>query len=321
MTLGRFGVLTFVLLLGCGPAVGVETDGSESTGGGSSSGTTATPMTSGPLPGGESVGVTTSPGPITDPSTATVGSATSPGTDGSTESSGGATSGSFLLDPDGGIGGTPCSTFDQDCPPGDACRAWANDGGPLWNFLRCSPVAPEPDEAGEPCMVEGSAVSGVDSCDVGAMCVNVDDETLEGTCAQFCVGSPESPSCTDPTTACVEGNDGWIALCMISCDPLLQDCGGGHACVGSWGDPQFFCATQGLPYEDDVQVQVAACGVGQVAVPADLHAECDGSEPCCVDFCDLTFGNAECDDGLECVAWAKEGSVLGEFNVGACLSP
>ncbi len=288
---------------------------------GSSSGATAAPMTSGPAPGGESVGVTTSPDPSTDPSTVTVGSATSPGTDGPDDTSGGPTSGIFLIDPDGGIGGDPCSTFDQDCPKGEACRAWANDGGSLWNSLRCSPVGAEPDEVGEPCMVEGSAVSGVDSCDVGAMCVNVDDETLEGACAQFCVGRPGSPFCGDPTTTCVEGNDGSVALCLTSCDPLLQGCGGGQACVGSWGEPEFFCATQGLPYEDAAQVLVAACGIGRVAVPADLHDDCDGSEPCCVDFCDLTLGDAECDDGLECVAWVKEGRVLGEFNVGACLSP
>lgn len=314
--------LLLIAPLACGPAVGTDDDG-----GGTSEGTTsgAPPVTTGPRPGGESGGVTstnptTSPGSATDPSTDPTtdpGSTTSPDDSGS----GSTSDNPFLIPPDGGLDGFPCSTFDQDCAKGEACRAWANDGGPVWNFVRCSPVAAEPDGVGEPCVVEGHPATGIDSCDVGAMCVNVDEDTLEGSCAEFCGGSPEEPSCPDPTTDCVQGNDGWVALCMVSCDPLLQDCGGGQACVGSWGSYSFFCATPELPYEDPDGIRVAACGVGRVAVPPDLRDDCDGSEPCCVDFCDLGEVDPDCGEGFTCGPFAPEGMMPGPFFVGACVSP
>lgn len=151
------------------------------------------------------------------------------------------------------------------------------------------------------------------------MCVNVDEGTLEGRCVGFCDGEDNNAICPDPTTTCILGNDGWVSLCMTTCDPLLQDCGAGENCVGSWGTETFFCASQGLPYEDAEQVRVAACEQGRVAVPAELRADCDGSEPCCVDFCDLT--EPDCDEGLICEPFVPEGSTLGVFDVGACISP
>lgn len=301
--------------------MGVGDAGDESTGAGSTSGSAPNPSTTGPRPGGESVGVTTNPDPIST----TVGSATDPSTDPTTDpddTGAESTSGNpFLIDPDGGVGGDPCSIWDQDCPKGEACRAWANDGGPLWNFLRCSPVAEMPDGIDEPCVVEGGPVSGVDSCGVGAQCVNVDPATLEGTCAQFCDGEPANPICPNPEDTCIEGNDGWVALCLRQCDPLLQDCGGDEICVGSWNEADFFCARQDLPYEDAVGVQVAACGIGRVAVPPELVDGCDDDIPCCTDFCDLETADPLCPKGLQCESFVEEGSFPGQFFVGACLSP
>src|SRR5262245_15971404 len=48
-------------------------------------------------------------------------------------SSGGAM---FVERPDGG-GSNECDVWAQDCPPGEKCMPWANDGGSSWNSLRC----------------------------------------------------------------------------------------------------------------------------------------------------------------------------------------
>jgi Ca-activated chloride channel family protein len=74
-------------------------------------------------------------------------------------------------------------------------------------------VDPNPHEAGEACTVEGSGVSGVDSCDVGVLCYDVDDDLLEGTCVAMCSGSEKSPVCPDGTW-CSISNDGVLPLCL-----------------------------------------------------------------------------------------------------------
>ena len=56
---------------------------------------------------------------------------------------------------------------------------WANDGGGAWNATKCEEIPPEPDGVGEPCTVEISGTSGVDTCVLGAMCWDVDPETNE----------------------------------------------------------------------------------------------------------------------------------------------
>lgn len=73
-------------------------------------------------------------------------------------------------------------TFQPDscCDPKLKCVAYADGGGSSWNALRCVPIARNPDQPGEPCTVVESNVSGIDSCDQGAMCWDVDNNTLEG---------------------------------------------------------------------------------------------------------------------------------------------
>jgi len=118
----------------------------------------------------------------------------------------------FLEDPDGGGISFECDIWAQDCPEGEKCMPWSNDGGADWNATRCSPVADMAGMAGDPCMVEGSGVSGIDDCDPGAMCWDVDREN-DGTCISFCEGVEDDPTC-EGEQWCFVGYEGTVHVCL-----------------------------------------------------------------------------------------------------------
>jgi len=218
-----------------------------------------------------------------------------------------------------------CDLWAQDCPEGEKCMPWANDGGNAWNSARCSPVDDDPGQPGDECHGEGSGVSGIDSCGIGLMCWNVDEEN-NGVCASFCGGSEANPTCDDPTTSCVIANDGFLILCLPQCDPLLQDCNDGEACYPVNDD--FACApdasgTMGLFAEPCEFIN--ACDPGLFCANAEAVPDCAGSLGCCSTFCDLAAPdpNAACEGaGQECVTWYEEGqSPPGFEDLGACAIP
>lgn len=254
----------------------------------------------------------------------------------SAESSSGSTSiadsgeddgGTFIVNPDGG-GDIDCDVWTQDCDSGEKCMPWANNGGNSWNAAKCVPLDANASQIGDACNVEGSGVSGIDNCEVGSMCWNVDPETNEGTCVAFCNGTEANPICEDPGTSCNILNDGVLILCLPNCDPLLQDCVDGQACyptndtfscvpdaggeTGLFGDPCAF---------------LNVCDPGLFCANADGVPDCAGSNGCCSPFCDLSDpeATASCPGaagGQECVAWYTEGQAPpGYENVGACLIP
>jgi hypothetical protein len=298
-------------LAGCGPLVlpegATETDASED------GSTTAPPPPS----------TTTSPPPpsttTSPPPPATSGDPTSSDVSTSDDS---VTSSVFLPYPDGGIT-RECDFWEQDCPRGEKCMPWANDGGNVWNALRCSPIADDPDAVGEPCTVEGSGVSGIDSCEAGSMCWDVDPETLQGYCVGFCTGSPDDPMCEDPYQSCALGSDGPLALCFPLCDPLLQDCAEGQACYGI--DDVFNCipdasGEMGAPGDECEYLNV--CDPGTFCASAELVPGCPGMVGCCTPFCDVNEVPPACLPGQECTPWYEVGEAPpGYENVGACVLP
>lgn len=215
-------VVMGVALTGCGPAVGVDEPGG-STGGDPSTGADPTSSTTGL--GSTSV-MATSVGAVTTE----VGSSTSNGTDASDTSS--TTDWDDSSDTCAGFyGGCPndagsisveCDIWMDDCPRGEKCSAWANDGGTIWNASKCSPLDPMPAQVGEPCQALGSYVSGVDDCESGSLCFFVDPETNEGTCVETCSGSPEDPICN--TGSCFIFDEDVLALCLDLCDPEASEC-------------------------------------------------------------------------------------------------
>ncbi|MCA9706937.1 MAG: ribulose phosphate epimerase [Myxococcales bacterium] len=272
-------------------------------------------------------GGTTTTGNGTDPSV----SGTSMTTTGVGSSSGGmddeSTGAGFLLMPDGVGPVVECDVWAQDCPDGEKCMPWANDGSNSWNATRCSEVADNPGQVGDECTVEGSGVSGIDDCDVGSMCYYVDPETNVGTCVAFCEGSQAAPMC-EPGFLCSIANNGVLILCRRECDPLLQDCQGSAACLPAAGAEGFVCIVDasgesGAP--GDPCEYLNSCDPGLFCAVADAVPNCQGSGGCCSEFCDLTdpMPDAACTQaGQVCEPWFEMGSAPPDLvHVGACALP
>jgi len=243
------------------------------------------------------------------------------------DSSGNA-SGNFIQDPDGNSINNECDIWAQDCPEGEKCMPWANDGGSSWNATRCSPLDPNPSQPGDPCTVEGSGVSGIDNCALSSMCWDVNPETNEGTCVVFCSGSEANPVCEDPTTQCVIANEGVLILCLPNCDPLIQDCPEGQACYPA--TDTFVCGPdaggEAGAYGDGCEF-VNFCDPGLFCANPDVVPNCDGAAGCCSEYCDLSVADpdAACSGaagGQMCTPWYEEGQAPPGFeDVGACAIP
>jgi len=310
---GGVGWTIAAWLAGCGPVVLPEGDTETEAVSEESSSTGEPPSTTTAQP--PPPGTTTAPPPPPDPTTTT-----SPPSDEST--TGEAQTSVGFLDDNDASNGNECDLFLQDCPRGEKCMPWANDGS-SWNDLRCSPIAEDPDAVGEPCTVEGSAVSGIDSCAAASMCFYVDPETNAGTCVAFCVGSADNPMC-DPGFWCAMNGDGALALCIADCDPLLQDCAEGQACHHVNGN--FACVPDdsgdmGLP--GDPCEFVNACDPGTFCAEEGLVPGCEGAIGCCTPFCDTTSNDPwYCLPGQECMPWYEEGAAPpGYEHVGGCVLP
>jgi hypothetical protein len=214
-----------------------------------------------------------------------------------------------------------CDVWAQDCPEGEKCAPWINDGGAAWNSLHCVPADDGGGQPGDECTTDGGGASGIDSCAIGTMCWDVDEEG-NGTCVAFCEGSEENPSCADTEATCVIANDGVLNVCLPICDALLQDCAEGQACYPV-GDA-FACGpdvsgAQGL-FGDPCEA-INVCDPGMFCAAAQLVPGCVGSG-CCSSFCDLEDDGPCPGDGQECVSWFDVGQAPpGAETLGACIIP
>ena len=305
--------------------------GCEATGGCGPNDTTASTSSTGP--GTDSTSSTSSTGSSTDgtDSTSSTGgeSSSSGTTEGVSASTGSSSTGEFesgvvfLIEPDVPMG-LECDPWMQDCPVGEKCNAWASSGG-SWDATACFPIDPAPVGVGETCTVQVSGTSGIDNCELGAMCWDVDDATLEGTCVALCTGTPDAPVCAAGNN-CVIANDGVLILCLPGCDPLLQDCDPGQACypIGEG----FNCAPDAsgaAGLDGDPCEYINVCDPGLMCVSGDAVEECFGLgfAGCCTRFCDLTVPGDPCPDVTEeCVPFFEEGfAPPGLEDVGVCTIP
>lgn len=219
---------------------------------------------------------------------------------------------------------TPCDVFKQDCPEGEKCSAYNEGGGSSWNATKCVPVNGD-GQAGEPCTVEGSAVTGLDDCARGAMCCDVDDMN-HGTCVGLCTGTPESPKCMDEEKFyCALCDDCVLNLCLPTCEPLAEDCPNGHLCIPV--ADTFSCALDVSGAEGqafDPCEFANACDPGLSCLTSSSATECDPNETgCCLPFCDVTDPNAACPGvGQACVSFYDGGVAPPKFaKVGVCVLP
>jgi len=213
-----------------------------------------------------------------------------------------------------------CDTFDDDCPPGQKCMPYNNDGGASWNATKCFDIMGTGTH-GDPCTVFESAVSGRDDCAARHMCWDVDPETLKGGCIAFCDGSSESPSCAPEMTSCVIPSEGVLNLCLPSCDLLIQDCPEGQGCYVI--NDSTSCAPVSVPPDQGLAGDncefVNSCQPGLMCLDGALWPECEMSSGCCAPVCDLS--EPEClEPGTECVAVLENPAPWME-HYGVCALP
>jgi hypothetical protein len=223
-----------------------------------------------------------------------------------------------VCEPDGGPG-NECDPKIQDCPDGEKCTAWANDGGTFWNANKCVEVTGQ-GVAGDDCMVEGGGVSGIDDCALGFICMNTDQEGI-GSCVKFCAG--EDTDC-DPGFICAIYNDGVLPICLDECHPLLQDCPDGQACIDT-PNGTFICfndasGTGGA----DGDVCPAQDGENSCDPGMWCGAGADGCESpkCCTPYCDLT-GPDPCTGNDQCISFYDDPNNAPPqyMDVGVCVIP
>ena len=227
----------------------------------------------------------------------------------------------FIERPDGGSDPFECDIFEQDCPAGEKCMPWANDGGGSWNATRCSPVAAMPGDAGDPCIVEGSGTSGIDDCGLGLMCWDVDAETGQGECIEMCGCSAATPICETGNTTCAISNDGALALCLPVCNPLDESaCPSGQGCYPF--EDTFLCAPDAsgeLGVEGDSCQFINACDPGTFCLNASAVPGCGSGVGCCSSSCTVGDDSA-CLPGQSCLPWYDDGAAPDEClgTVGVC---
>lgn len=306
------------VLAGCGPILGEPAVDTE-------------PATTTPPPGS-----TTTP-----PSTSTTGgSTTGLSTTGSLDTSASESSdeaGNFIFPPDGCFGppGTSfhcttieCDYLDQDCPRGERCVPWANDGGNAWNANRCAPLYRDAVPPGGVCTMEGSPVSGISDCALGSMCWAVDPVTLQGVCVASCV--PDLDACPPPSQ-CAALNDGSFTLCLSACHPLdPAGCVDDEACRFVPEVGGFRCLPQqgGEVWGSGRTCAVAGqlCAPDTTCIAAERLATCDESE-CCSSWCAFGDPMADTECALAqpehaCVSFYEPGAAPPGFeDVGVCAMP
>lgn len=314
MRLASHGLVALGLLAlaGCGPTTTLNDSGDASSSSGvadsgsTSNGTTPQPTTVTTTATPETTGVTTTGLDTSD-------------VDGGYEEDDGGTGCTFTCPPPPPSttgGGFSCTLVDQNCPEGEKCMPWANDGGMEWNSIRCSPIDDNPGQPGDPCTVEGSQYSGIDDCDIGLMCFGVDPKTNEGYCVSLCPGGGDS-QCQSMRECQIQPGDLGLPVCVPSCDPTAPDCDEGEGCFP--GGSSFTCqpaAKMRLPIGspcDDPSV----CAAGAMCAFAGLDCGQAPGEGCCAEVCD-TGEPAPCPMGQACLPWFGGAGAPQWAHVGYC---
>jgi hypothetical protein len=239
------------------------------------------------------------------------------------------TTGSELPGPDAGIGDGQCDPWAQDCPAGYKCMAYAPEDEFSFTGNKCTAVVDAPKAIGDPCHVEGGWWSGIDDCDYGLVCWDINHDTNEGQCVAMCTGSAEAAECPSSADVCAFWVTGISHVCLRTCDPLVQDCTPGQACLPEWGSnaEEWVCKAE-YSFDEGQEFDPCAysnvCNPGLVCWDPSKAIECtDPMNGCCLSLCDL--GDPQCNGaGAECTPFYDtfDGEAPPEFgNVGLCVLP
>lgn len=239
----------------------------------------------------------------TDPSLpTTTGSAgsTATSTTGDSPDTGSSSGQNFIPTPDSGDPHYPCDAFAQDCPAGQKCVPWAEDGN-AWDGTRCATITGD-GAPGDPCTAPEGVIAGMDDCDFGAICWYV-DENNQGTCIAQCLGTSDRPICP-AASSCDEAAAGGINLCLPWCDPLPDSCPKSSRCLPTSGG--FECVhfdNQPLAQLNEGCVADPECDGGLFCLDAeDASNSCAPDIGCCQPFC--AFPGGACPNADQaCIPW------------------
>jgi hypothetical protein len=147
-------------------------------------------------------------------------------------------------------------------------------------------------------MADNGPWGGVDDCDVGSYCWNVDAATNEGVCVTPCMGSQANPVCEDASLSCFQLLGTPVIACVPSCDPLAPACPAAMTCAMSLSSgyaPLCISQSLGVPTGagTDCSFQLG-CGDGFACVAAELVGNC-ASGSCCASICDLAAPSCPAD--------------------------
>jgi hypothetical protein len=227
-------------------------------------------------------------------------------------------------------GGGMCNLYDQDCPGDQKCTAYASPNTFIPEGIKCVPVPDNPKAAGEPCSV-GAEGLGDDNCALGTVCLDLDYDGT-GFCLPYCTGDSQNPMCEGSDTTCVKLFFGYdFGNCFKQCDPLLQNCAEGEGCYMDAikvGNTNFVClpVVQGGAEAtfQDTCIGWSSCAPGYACVYDSFVPDCSFSY-CCTPWCDLSEGDAPCqelDEKMSCIAWySQDQAPPGLENVGVCGIP
>jgi len=184
-----------------------------------------------------------------------------------------------------------CDPWAQDCPAGLKCMAYTDEGD-VFTATKCTPVAPNPGQVGDVCRGEGGWSTGVDDCDLGLACWNINPETEIGACVALCTGTMDDPGCPGAKDVCMFWTPGIASVCLQTCEPLVQDCPVGQSCLPDFAsDAENFLCIIDWSFEEGQEFDPCpggnSCDPGLLCWDPALAVECKQDEGCCLAFCDL----------------------------------
>ncbi len=122
-----------------------------------------------------------------------------------------------------------CDIYEQDCPAGEKCTAWASQGGELPDAVRCVSVSEPAGQPGDWCVVL-EPLSGEDDCAVGSFCQRGLGDENYGVCVSYCAGGPKLGLCENPDQACGLFFGGVAPICVSTCKEGISTCPVGQTC-------------------------------------------------------------------------------------------
>lgn len=219
-----------------------------------------------------------------------------------TASTAGTTLHDFATSGDGPVDLPDCDPFGQDCPVGQKCVPWDEQGGNTWNGARCVEITGD-GAPGDPCTAPEGPVAGVDDCALGSICWNVDEQN-HGVCVAQCLGSVEAPTCP-PKHGCILYAELYLDLCFPSCFPAPDDCPEDRICIPY--QQSFFCEEKGPEpgAQTNESCSASRCAKGLACLDAsDASSACDDfpDGSCCQPYCEFPGGTCPNPD-QQCLPW------------------